>query len=116
LAALAAGAQRVDVAHLYLDRPHEPALITYRPSDAERLRADLRERAGGILARDFRPTDAPDRRVCAGCPGRGGLCPVPVELTRRPPPGSEGEMVVVESAPPRPPRPRVRADGQTSWF
>jgi len=121
LAALSAGAVRVDVAHLYLDRPGEPALITYDQSDADALRADLRARATGILARDFAPTGAPDRRICAGCPGRGGLCPVPVELTRRPPPGSEEPDAVPAGAlepvaAPRPRPPRARPDGQTTLF
>lgn len=100
LAALSAGAQRVDVAHLYLDRPEEPAVATFTVDDAERLRTQLRGRAAGILARDFRPTAEPNRRVCAGCPGRGGLCPVPVEQTRADP-----------DAPPR-----HDPDGQTSLF
>jgi len=146
LAALVAGAQRVDVAHLYLQRPAEPAVASYVAADAQRLRADLRERASGILARDFRPTDEPDRRVCAGCPGRGGLCPVPRELTVREPLGSEppvdrdataptaaevaaevaevaavAEVAVAAAGPARPPRaPRGRRPpppaGQTSLF
>ena len=126
LAALTAGAKRVDVAHLYLDRPDEPALASYEAADADRLRADLRARAAGILSEDFAPTDEPHARVCAGCPGRGGLCPVPVELTRRPPPGSEEPAVAVPAgvaplgsvaAPAaRPRRPRPSTDGQTSLF
>lgn len=117
LAALAAGAARVDVAHLYLDRPQAPALASFAAADADRLRADLRARAAGILDGDFRPTERPDRRVCSGCPGRGGLCPVPFALTLREP-GEDGGDPSDAPAPPVAPRPRraARPPGQTSLF
>jgi len=116
LAALAAGAERVDVAHLYLDRPQEPVLASFTAQDADGLRGELRRRADGVLRRDFRPTEEPDARICAGCPGRGGLCPVPVELTWRPPPGTEEDAVAATPAA-RAPRPRrAPPAGQTSLF
>ncbi len=121
LAALEAGAARVDVAHLYLDRPGEPVLAAFTADDADALRADLLGRADGILRRDFRPTDQPGARVCGGCPGRGGLCPVPVELTVRPPAAGDAPRVPEAAGAPRTtPQPRGRRPeapaGQTSLF
>lgn len=118
LAALQAGAARVDVAHLYLDRPAEPVLAGFTAEDADALRADLLARADGVLRRDFRPTDEPCARVCDGCPGRGGLCPVPVELTVRPAAAIDAPARETAGAP-APARRRRRPDapaGQTSLF
>jgi len=39
--------------------------------------------ARGVLERDFRVTDAPQRAVCDGCPAEGGLCSWPLDMTRR---------------------------------
>lgn len=122
LAALSAGARRVDVAHLYLERPDAPVVATFEAADADALRADLRGRAAGILAGDFPPTAEPDRRVCSGCPGRGGLCPVPYALTERAPEGERdadaasppAASVVVPSRPAA--RPARRPPGQTTLF
>ncbi|PTL56436.1 UvrD-helicase domain-containing protein [Paraconexibacter algicola] len=124
LAALEAGAARVDVAHLYLDRPDEPVLASFAAADAPGLREDLRGRAAGILRRDFRPTDTPGPSVCGGCPGRGGLCPVPLERTLAvapaPAPEDSGTAPgpVVDTAAPRPRRARgaTPPPGQDTLF
>ena len=84
LAALRAGAPAVEVAHLFLERPAEPAVVALR---------------AGRRARRSTPSCAPPRRRCwpaptrwprcrtAGCarrcPGRAGLCSYPPELTDR---------------------------------
>ncbi len=89
LAELRAGARDVEVVHIFLEQPDEPAVARYVAGDAARLESELLERMGGILRGDFAVTDTPYLGVCRGCPGRGTLCPQPVELTERlevPPP------------------------------
>lgn len=74
-AALAAGVERVDVAHLYLQRPQEPAIATYTQADYPGLRESLGERCEQLRFSPRRPTADPKRFTCAGCPARLGLCP-----------------------------------------
>ncbi|MCW3001838.1 MAG: family ATPase [Conexibacter sp.] len=83
LAALGAGAPDVEVAHLFLARPHEPATAIYDRSHIPRLRAELDDLITGIAAGDFVPTDRPHRALCLTCPGRRALCHHPEELTLR---------------------------------
>ncbi len=83
LAALRAGAPSVEVAHLFLERPAEPAVIRYEPADAETLDAELRAAAAPLLAGDYPVAAVPHRGLCATCPGRAGLCSYPPELTDR---------------------------------
>ncbi|MEA2481175.1 MAG: ATP-dependent helicase/nuclease subunit, partial [Thermoleophilaceae bacterium] len=74
LAALRAGAERVEVVHLFLERPADPVSVSFAASDAERLEADLRALAGGVVEGRFEPTGDPHRDLCRGCPGRPALC------------------------------------------
>jgi ATP-dependent exoDNAse (exonuclease V) beta subunit len=83
LAVLRAGAPAVEVQHLFLERPDQPAIATFTIGDAPRLEAELERLASGVLGRDFSVTDAPHRAVCAGCPAEGGMCSWPLEMTRR---------------------------------
>ncbi|HUA03582.1 MAG TPA: UvrD-helicase domain-containing protein [Solirubrobacteraceae bacterium] len=83
LAALRAGATEVEVVHTFLERPQRPAVTTFTRDQAPALEAQLTALAAGVLARDFRVTDAPHRGVCDGCPAEGGLCSWPLEMTRR---------------------------------
>ncbi|HWI73826.1 MAG TPA: PD-(D/E)XK nuclease family protein, partial [Baekduia sp.] len=83
LAALGAGAPDVEVAHLFLHRPGEPATAIYDQADVPRLRAELDERIAGIAGARFTPTDRPHRALCLTCPGRRALCFHPEELTLR---------------------------------
>jgi RecB family exonuclease len=83
LAALRSGARSVEVRHLFLERPNEPATATFEQADADRLERELRGLARGALAGEFRVAEAPHRGLCSGCPGEGGLCSWPTELTRR---------------------------------
>jgi hypothetical protein len=87
LAALGAGAPDVEVAHLFLHRPGDPAVAIYDQADVPRLRAELDERVVGIAAGRFAPTDRPHRALCMTCPGRRALCTHPEELTLREEPG-----------------------------
>ena len=67
LAALRAGAPAVEVAHVFLERPGEPAVARYEQADAETLEAELRDAAAPLLAGDL-----PGRRGrrTAGCARR----------------------------------------------
>jgi ATP-dependent exoDNAse (exonuclease V) beta subunit len=83
LAALREGAPAVEVAHLFLERPGEPVVARFTQADAGRLEAELRELAAGLLAGEYPVAATPHAGLCAGCPGRGGLCSWPTELTDR---------------------------------
>jgi hypothetical protein len=84
LAALRAGAERVEVVHLYLERPDRPAVAHYTTSDAERLAARLQERTAPLSRGEYPLTAHPHAQLCATCPARGGLCPYPPERTLAP--------------------------------
>jgi ATP-dependent helicase/nuclease subunit A len=83
LAALGAGATDVEVAHLFLARPAEPATVVYDRNDLPRLREELDTLVAGIAAGRFTPTTKPHRSLCLTCPGRRALCHHPEELTLR---------------------------------
>ena len=86
LAALRAGAPRVEVVYALLDRPAEPvaARTRRRRADAGARSADL---AAGPLEGDYRVSPAPHRELCATCPGRRAMCSWPEEMTLRETPG-----------------------------
>jgi len=83
LAALGAGAPDVEVSHLFLARPEEPATVIYDRADIPRLRAELDLLIAGIAAGRFVPSERPHRSLCLTCPGRRALCHHPEELTLR---------------------------------
>jgi hypothetical protein len=83
LAALRAGAPRVEVAHLFLERPDHPALARYAAADVGELERGLAAEAGDVLSGRFEVAALPHRELCATCPGRGGLCSWPEEVTLR---------------------------------
>ena len=74
LAALKAGAERVEVVHSFLELPDQPVTVTYSRDDADGLEGRLVELADGVIAGRFEPTDEPHRELCANCPGRAALC------------------------------------------
>ncbi len=74
LAALRAGAPRVEVAYCLLERPDEPLTVTYDAHDAPDIAARIRELAHGILTHAYPVTDTPHRELCGTCPGRTKLC------------------------------------------
>ncbi|HVW17335.1 MAG TPA: PD-(D/E)XK nuclease family protein, partial [Solirubrobacteraceae bacterium] len=84
LAALRSGAPRVEVVHLFLERPAEPAVARYDRADAGALEAQVAARAAGLVERRFPVAETPHRELCATCPGRGGLCSWPEERVLRP--------------------------------
>jgi ATP-dependent helicase/nuclease subunit A len=83
LAGLRAGADEVEVAHVFLEAPDQPVSATYVSGEASELERELEKLAAGVLERRFVVTDTPQRSVCAGCPAEGGLCSWPLEMTRR---------------------------------
>ncbi|MFL5844005.1 MAG: UvrD-helicase domain-containing protein [Solirubrobacteraceae bacterium] len=83
LAALRAGAPHVEVAHLYLERPADPAVARYEASEIPELERHLAEESADVLSGRFEVADVPHRDLCATCPGRGGLCSWPEEVTLR---------------------------------
>ncbi len=86
LAALRAGAPRVEVVHLYLQAPDRAPAASYAPADEPALTQAL-ERRTTTLARGEHPlTDHPHAALCATCPARDGLCPYPPERTLAPEP------------------------------
>ncbi|HEX6944698.1 MAG TPA: PD-(D/E)XK nuclease family protein, partial [Casimicrobiaceae bacterium] len=88
LAALRAGAERVEVVHHFLARPDAPASAVFTSADLPELEARMREAAGGLLHGEFPVAATPHAGLCATCPGRGGLCSWPDELTGRPDPAA----------------------------
>ncbi|HLL85691.1 MAG TPA: 3'-5' exonuclease, partial [Thermoleophilaceae bacterium] len=81
LAGLRGGADRVEVVHVFLERPHEPATARYARADVPRLERRLAALVGGLVAGRHAPTEAPGPDVCAGCSGRAALCSWPPERT-----------------------------------
>jgi ATP-dependent helicase/nuclease subunit A len=79
LAALRAGAERVEVAHLFLERPDEPATATFTLDDIQPIEDYLEERAQGIMSSRFEVAAHPHLTLCATCPGRNGMCSWPEE-------------------------------------
>ncbi|MDA0185030.1 UvrD-helicase domain-containing protein, partial [Solirubrobacter phytolaccae] len=86
LAALRAGAPRVEVAYCLLERPDEPLTVTYDAHDAPDIAARIRELAHGILTHAYPVTDTPHRELCGACPGRTKLCSYSQQETLKPPP------------------------------
>ena len=74
LAALRAGAPRVEVVHLFLERPGEPASREFAAGDVGALEHELLALAEGIVGGAFSPAAAPHRELCQGCPGQPALC------------------------------------------
>jgi ATP-dependent exoDNAse (exonuclease V) beta subunit len=83
LAALKAGAERVEVVHCYLERPDEPAVALYEAADMEALERQLLGLARGVVDGRFEPSAEPNFSLCADCPGRAALCVHEPELTLR---------------------------------
>ena len=83
LAALKAGAERVEVVHCYLERPDEPAVAHYEATDVEALERELLALARGVVDGRFEPSSEPHFALCADCPGRAALCVHPEALTTR---------------------------------
>jgi ATP-dependent helicase/nuclease subunit A len=75
LAALRAGAEEVEVAYAFLERPDEPVTATFSRADVPRLETELSRAILAIRAGDFRPT--PSELACPGCPALDIVCAGP---------------------------------------
>ena len=76
----ARGAEQVEVAYVFLERPDEPVLTLLDAEAIERGRRDLAAVIARIGAGEF-PVAAPERRdwdLCRGCPALGRLCSGPL--------------------------------------
>jgi ATP-dependent exoDNAse (exonuclease V) beta subunit len=75
----ARGAEQVEVAYVFLERPDEPVLTLLDAEAIERGRRDLAAVIARIGAGEF-PVAPPERRdwdLCRGCPALGKLCSGP---------------------------------------
>ncbi len=99
LAVLRAGAPVVDVVHLYLERPREPVSATFTAADIPALQSTLREAAEGLLRGEYPVAARPYAGLCGTCPGRGGLCSHPDELTGRADPDEPPPAAVDDARP-----------------
>jgi ATP-dependent exoDNAse (exonuclease V) beta subunit len=75
LAALRAGAESVEVAYLFLERPESPVVAVFTRADVPTLEAGLSTAIAGIRGSDFRPT--PGELVCSDCPALDVVCAGP---------------------------------------
>ena len=81
LAALRDGAEEVEVAHVFLERPDEPVLARFAAADADAIERRLGLLVGDMIAGRYEPSAAPGPALCRGCPGRSALCSWPPERT-----------------------------------
>ena len=88
LAALRAAAERVEVAHCFLERPDEPAEARFGTADVPALEARLGALAEGALGGSFEVAPNPHAGLCLGCPARTTLCSWPEEMTLGPAPAA----------------------------
>ncbi len=97
LAGLRAGAQAVEVAHWFLERPGAWVIGRWRAAARSDLEARLEERVARILERGFAVSRRPHRRLCRDCPGLRGLCSwSPAETSREDPceaPSTDGARI-----------------------
>jgi ATP-dependent exoDNAse (exonuclease V) beta subunit len=84
LAAIRSGAETVEVAHVFLERPREPVVAAFAPRARSELERQIADLAGGVERQEFSVSEEPWAGLCSGCPGEGGLCSWPLDLTRRP--------------------------------
>jgi len=74
LAALRAGAPRVEVLHWFLQRPHDPVGAGYGASERRALERSLAARIERARVRGYAVSAHPHRGLCLTCPGRAALC------------------------------------------
>jgi ATP-dependent exoDNAse (exonuclease V) beta subunit len=75
LACFRAGAEEVEVAYLFLERPDEPVTTTFTRAQVAGLEAQLSAAIARLRAGEFRPT--PSEYACAGCPALDVVCAGP---------------------------------------
>jgi ATP-dependent helicase/nuclease subunit A len=75
LACFGAGANEVELAYVFLERPDEPVSATFARGDIPGLQAELSEAIRVIREGEFRPT--PSEFACPGCPALDVICAGP---------------------------------------
>ncbi len=75
LAAFRAGAEEVEVAYVFLERPEDVVAATFRRADLPELEAQLSEAIRAVQEGRFHPT--PSEMACAGCPVLDVVCAGP---------------------------------------
>jgi hypothetical protein len=75
LAAFRSGAEEVEVAYVFLERPDDVVTTIFLRAQTSELEAQLSEAIRRIDAGEFRPT--PSEFACAGCPALDVLCAGP---------------------------------------
>ena len=75
LVCLRAGAEEVEVAYQFLERPDDVASTTFTVDDASALETDLSAAIARIRGGDFRPT--PSDFACSDCPALDLICAGP---------------------------------------
>jgi hypothetical protein len=75
LASFRAGADGVEVAYVFLERPDEAVRRTFAREEVPGLEAELSAAIASIDEGDFRPT--PSEFACAGCPALDVVCAGP---------------------------------------
>jgi hypothetical protein len=74
LAGLRTGAEEVEVAYCFLERPDLVVSRRFGAGDRTALEGELLELAAGVISGRFEPTDRPHRELCQFCPGQPALC------------------------------------------
>jgi len=75
LAAFRAGADEVEVAYQFLERPDDPVLTLFTRGQVSSLEAELSAAIERLRAGEFEPT--PSEYACAGCPALDVVCAGP---------------------------------------
>jgi hypothetical protein len=75
LACLRAGADEVEVAYQFLERPNDVVTKTYRAGDMRALETELSAAIAAIQSGEFRPT--PSDYACPTCPALDLVCAGP---------------------------------------
>ena len=86
-------APEVEVAYVFLERPHEPAVSLFTATDTETAKRNLAEAIERIGQGDFPPAPPEDRNwsLCRGCPAVGRMCSGPREAESPSSPSPEAE-------------------------
>jgi len=75
LAAFRAGAEEVEVAYVFLERPKDIVRRTFARAEVQELEAELSAAIAAIQDGEFRPT--PSEFACSGCPALDVVCAGP---------------------------------------
>jgi hypothetical protein len=75
LAAFRAGAEEVEIAYVFLERPEDAVRRTFARDEVDGLEKELSAAIATIHEGDFRPT--PSEFACSGCPALDVVCAGP---------------------------------------